>query len=892
MKIINKHVFLFALISTVFHLNSKANENLSLYAIEHYDNLINIVQTPTDRKSFKGGFADEGSWMSFTLPQKDKWINGFCGPYDLDNRYWGSNAFIEVGLTPNFQSNAFSSLSTNYYPGEIHLSATRHETEINQQLFFVDKHTAFWQCKTNKTTKLYIRNNGLNNISATITKEHAVFFKTNSAGTYIIRFPENTKLSLEGKNYTAILPRGKEWKATITYLFDTNKVSYENYKNTLNNIFTASEEYTTQHKQKWEGYLRKILRTDMEDAYNRIAVKAMMTLLANWRSAKGDLLHDGVIPSFAMDYFIGFWAWDSWKHAVALSRFAPELAKDQIRAMFDYQQEDGMVIDCIYSNKKENNYRDSKPPLAAWAVNAIYEQTHDIEFIKEMYPKLLKYHQWWYKYRDHDQNGICEFGSVDGTLIAAAWESGMDNAIRFDKAYMLKNRDNAWSTNQESVDLNAYLVYEYKLLQKLAAVASLEFHEKDRTALVKDYFFDTQNGFFYDKKITDDRAFIKVEGCEGYIPFWTKIANQEQAEKAQKYFSNPNKFGTYIPFPTVTADHPDYTPNGYWRGPIWLDQVYFGIRGLRNYGYNALADEYTKRVFDRLNGLRGDAPIHENYETSTGGRLKAPHFSWSAAHLLMLYWETGPINSLETDLCLFQASYRNFAYIKDVTIANLHRTTNYIESNWQDFSSTDIAVLEKDKTYTLETTIANWDSGNNDAYKLSLWIDWNGNYQLEEKELIATKKIPSIGERNKEHTFKYNICAPESVNYNKNLKFRFFLHFVLNDEDKEEPCGWVDSGTAQDFGIRINKGSGFETETKKTLSFIVDQTSREITFESLYPIKDSILYSIDGKIKPSSFKHKTLTLAERTRGIYLLKVSYLKEKHLVKKVFKCVLNTD
>lgn len=43
----------------------------------------------------------------------------------------------------------------------------------------------------------------------------------------------------------------------------------------------------------------------------------------------------------------------------------PELAKDNIRVMFDYQQPDGMIIDCIYPDASENNYRDSKPPLAA-----------------------------------------------------------------------------------------------------------------------------------------------------------------------------------------------------------------------------------------------------------------------------------------------------------------------------------------------------------------------------------------------------------------------------------------------------------------------------------------------------------------------------------------------
>ena len=70
-----------------------------------------------------------------------------------------------------------------------------------------------------------------------------------------------------------------------------------------------------------------------------------------------------------------------------------------------------------------------------------------------------------------------------------------------------------------------------------------------------------------------------------------------------------------------------------------MDQTYFAISGLRRYGYVEEADEYTRQVFDRLHGLKGDGAIHENYETYTGKQLKAPHFSWSAAHLLMLYEE-------------------------------------------------------------------------------------------------------------------------------------------------------------------------------------------------------------------------------------------------------------
>jgi len=152
--------------------------------------------------------------------------------------------------------------------------------------------------------------------------------------------------------------------------------------------------------ERWEGYLTKILRTDMKPEYDRIAVKAVTTLISNWRTHRGGLLHEGIVPSHAVGYFVGFWAWDTWRFSAGTAKFDPELAKNNIRAMFDYQQPDGMVIDCIYTDPSENNARDSKPPLVCWAVDEIFTHTGDTAFVSEMYPQLLAYYklrQWWGK---------------------------------------------------------------------------------------------------------------------------------------------------------------------------------------------------------------------------------------------------------------------------------------------------------------------------------------------------------------------------------------------------------------------------------------------------------------------------------------------------------------
>ena len=81
--------------------------------------------------------------MGFTLPQKDHWVNGFCGPFSLDmnRRQWMAQSAVTVGY--NDDANAvFTPDSTCYFPGELYLSASSEEGKIIQRLNFLDASTA------------------------------------------------------------------------------------------------------------------------------------------------------------------------------------------------------------------------------------------------------------------------------------------------------------------------------------------------------------------------------------------------------------------------------------------------------------------------------------------------------------------------------------------------------------------------------------------------------------------------------------------------------------------------------------------------------------------------------------------------------------------------------
>ena len=619
-----------------------ASENIPTGKRYEFNNILDIAYTPDTLTRCGGWFTDAGSWMGFTLPQKDHWVNGFCGPFSLDmnRRQWMAQSAVTVGYAD--QANViFTSDSTCYFPGELYLSASSEEGKIIQHLNFLDASTALLRIHSDAGKELSLTASQWGKEIQVQTDQNTVIARHPSGEIVALTFTPDVSVKGTDNNYQAKI-NGSEHDTYIAISFYTGEKELSAGLQKAQLALSNPQEGLKANKERWEGYLTKILRKDMKPEYDRIAVKAVVTLISNWRTHRGGLLHEGIVPSHAAYYFVGFWAWDTWRFSAALAKFDPELAKDNIRAMFDYQQPDGMIIDCIYTDPAENNARDSKPPLVSWAVDEIFTHTNDTAFISEMYPQLMAYYKWWYNKRDHNRNGMCEYGSTDGTLEAAAWESGMDNAIRFDDAKMLKNNgaEDAWSMDQESVDLNAYLALECKLLKKFASILGVTFDGPDYSSQVADYFFDKEKGFFFDRRLKDG-SFIQEPGCEAYTPLWTEVATADQVKAMLPLLTDTAKFSTYIPFPTVAADNPKYNPRGYWRGPIWLDQTYFAIRGLRNYGYNKMADEYTLQVFDRLQGLKEGAPIHENYGTHTGELLKAPHFSWSSSHLLMLYDDYG-----------------------------------------------------------------------------------------------------------------------------------------------------------------------------------------------------------------------------------------------------------
>lgn len=719
-------------------VNTQDEDNI--LDIMNFSNVLNVYANPSDLlygdyfTNKYNNFSDLGAWHGYYLPEKDakNLYGGFAGPVIIAEEYPVNlgDTISKVKITNADNGQVYDltkgEISFHYYPGKLVQVYKLADLKLTLELIFVTNRSALVQTKIENNTNINLSinlkwvGNIFNQFKETetgaiyelgqtlhVTKSgvqvnfsrlrYASRYFSTEETKFVVNYEGNVETEVKGNFYETklndVITIGAKdafiTYSTQTYTFTGEELKAEQAK--LQDLIVNPEECFTENNIRWQGYLDKTFANGKEKVrttYRNAAVKAIETLITNWRSTAGDLLHDGVVPSMSYKWFIGMWAWDSWKQAVATARFHGELAKDNIRALFDYQitkedevrpQDAGAIIDAIFYNKDgtrggygENwNERNSKPPLAAWAVWNVYKATGDESFLEEMYSKLVAYHNWWYINRDHDKNGIAEYGgmvheannSKEEIILAAAWESGMDNAPRFDvKGYgeedtgidVFENKDNqgkllGYSINQESVDLNAYLYAEKGFLKSIAEVlgntVDANKYEKEAEYVrkyVRDNMFDKETGFFYDLQINADGLKKKLlvnrgKGPEGWIPLWAKMVTEEEAKQVIANMLDKDKFNTMMPLGTAAKDSLGFDESKYWRGPVWLDQAFYGVEALQNYGYYDEAVEMVEKMFHNAEGLMGDGAIRENYNPLTGEGLHTKNFSWSASAYYLMY---------------------------------------------------------------------------------------------------------------------------------------------------------------------------------------------------------------------------------------------------------------
>lgn len=403
------------------------------------------------------------------------------------------------------------------------------------------------------------------------------------------------------------------------------------------------------------------------------------------------------------------WNWDSGFVSMGVANYDINKAMAEIRSMFSGQWENGMLPHILFHSENEKSYFPNfdfwnsnvnqgaplkpkssgitQPPVFGFVLEEIYNKhSHDptvVNFIKEIYPKLIAYHRFLYTYRDPNQEGLF--------FIFHPWESGRDNSpiwdesldkIEIDHSTLPKYHrvdttiaDASERPTQEQYDRYVYLLelgkrYEYdgqeiakqspfliqdcmmnailiKSNQSLINLGNsfdldtseLEIWQQKSEASYSKKLWNEDLGIFVSYDLRTDKQILHKE-IGGIMPLYAGIPTTEQATVIANYLQSLHDKGYFL-CPSFDIDSPLFDSKRYWRGPIWPQMNWMIYEGLKEYGFPDLA----QIVKSDLLTLVSELGFHEYFE-SQKEKLKSiskgyggENFSWTASTIISLLSE-------------------------------------------------------------------------------------------------------------------------------------------------------------------------------------------------------------------------------------------------------------
>ena len=347
--------------------------------------------------------------------------------------------------------------------------------------------------------------------------------------------------------------------------------------------------------------------------------RAQETLYANildgqWRPLRG------ICPS-PMRYR-GVWNWDAAFHALAISRWDIELAREQIQVFLDRQLPSGGFCDVVWE-KQGLVDGFGKPPVLPWVCAIIDRRRPDDKYLKQVYPKFVANAKFWQRERGGDRDGLFHYGGTGPNM-----EAGWDDSVRWDHGC-----DNLWA-----IDLNCYMIVAYRSLAYMADRLALPEEKRqwldraDRLGRrVNDTLWSEADAAYTDRNRTD-KQFTGVLTPASFMPLFVGVATPERAAAMHKLARDPHKF--FPGFPSVAYDNPNFKSDAYWRGPAWVNISYMAFQGLRRYGYNETAQACREQLLAWCDKNRDY--LWEYYDSKSGDGKGAQQYGWTAAFIIEL----------------------------------------------------------------------------------------------------------------------------------------------------------------------------------------------------------------------------------------------------------------
>ena len=370
----------------------------------------------------------------------------------------------------------------------------------------------------------------------------------------------------------------------------------------------------------WQKFNRK-----MPGVPQQFEVEAQQAWLNTWYATA-----PATPPNFptapvlmAKAYMNALWPWDCCFNALALGVTDLDAGLDQLMLPFALQQADGQLPD--KTGPDNAFFGCTKPPIQGWALGKLMDM-HRIPNarLEVIYPKLVKWTDFWFTKRDHNTNGIPGYSGVN-----PGWDSGWDNSTV-----------SGGESENEAPELQAYLILQMKTLARMANQLGRKDEAaqwSDRAAAYLKLFRQTywQEGRLVTRLDGGKRIIRQPTSLEPMMGLL--LGENLGAEMFNGMVKQLDDYLTPYGLASEMPSSPLYRsdPDAYWSGPIWAPAVYLVIDGLNRGGRRDLAIDLAQR-FDRLICQAGG--YYENFDAKTGKGLKTKAYTWtSSVHLLLLH---------------------------------------------------------------------------------------------------------------------------------------------------------------------------------------------------------------------------------------------------------------
>jgi len=341
--------------------------------------------------------------------------------------------------------------------------------------------------------------------------------------------------------------------------------------------------------------------------------------------------------------------WDTFFASLMGAALSKQTAYQQIEAICAEVTDAGMIPN--FGSQRGGSPDRSQPPVGSYCVLKLYRQFGDRVLLEKYYPLLLKWNRWWFKHRDGNGDGLLEWGSDPipdgvergfydngGTMLAAMYESGLDNSPMYDD---VTYNEGTHTMELNDVGLNALYALD---CQSLASMAEILGRDKDAEELSKEYdrMKELINSNMYDSKVGmycntfwDGKKDYRFSPTNFY-PLLAGIANPEQATAMiERHLLNEDEFWGEFIIPSIAKNAEGYYDQDYWRGRIWGPMNYLVYEGLRRAGKTCESRIFAEKSFDLfMREWENENHIHENYNSITGDgddKINAdPFYTWGA----------------------------------------------------------------------------------------------------------------------------------------------------------------------------------------------------------------------------------------------------------------------